>query len=63
MVLKLLSDHPNVTLHTQKNFGKFIQLLTWEGMLTGDLEKLNMKEIQVSDFLDELPKSIFTIAE
>ena len=61
--LKLLSDHPNVTLHFVKTSENLSDFLTREGMPPGDLEKLDMKSIGVSDFYDDLPKTTFTLAE
>jgi transposase InsO family protein len=61
--LKLLSDHSNVTLHFVKTSENLSDFLTREGMPIGDLEKLDMKTIEVSDFYDKLPKSTFTLAE
>ena len=61
--LKLLSDHPNVTLHFVKTTENLSDFLTREGMPPGDLEKLNIKQVEVSDFYDNLPKATFTLAE
>ena len=61
--LKLLSDYPLVTLHFVRTTDNLADFLTREGLPSGDLEKFNLKDVQISDFYDELPKPEFTLAE
>jgi hypothetical protein len=43
-----------------KNLSDF---LTREGLPPGDIEKLNLKNTQILDFVDHLPKEEFTLKE
>ena len=61
--LKLLSDYPNLTLHFIRTNENLADFLTREGLPPGDLQKFNIKDIQISDFSNELPKSEFTFQE
>ena len=61
--LKLVSDYPNVTLHFVKSGQNLADFLTRAGLPEGDLPKFNIKNVQVVDFFDELPKPNFTLAE
>jgi hypothetical protein len=62
-VLKLLSDYPLVTLHFICTTANLADYLTRQGLQAGDLEKLNLKSIQIDDFYDQLPKKEFTLTE
>ena len=58
--LKLLVDFPKVKLHficTTENLSDF---LTREGLPKGDLERSNVKAMEIADFYDELPQSEYT---
>ncbi|MBG0744848.1 MAG: DDE-type integrase/transposase/recombinase [Cylindrospermopsis raciborskii KL1] len=61
--LKLISDYPNVTLHFIRTNENLADFLTREGLPPGDLQKFNIKDIQISDFSHELPKAEFTFQE
>jgi len=61
--LKLLSDYPLVNLHFVKTTENLADFLTREGMLTGDLEKLNIHDVTITNFHEKLPKETFTLAE
>ena len=61
--LKLVSDYPNVTLHFVKSGQNLADFLTRAGLPEGDLPKFNIKDVQIKDFFDELPKAEFTLAE
>jgi hypothetical protein len=37
--------------------------LTREGLLPGDFEKFNLKDLTIDDFYDQLPKTNFTLME
>ena len=62
-VLKLLSDYPMVTLHFIRTTANLADYLTRQGLPSGDLEKFNIKQIDVVDFYDKLPKHEFTLQE
>ena len=62
-VLKLLSDYPLVTLHFIRTTSNLADYLTRQGLPPGDLEKFNIKQIEVQDFYDQLPKNEFTLQE
>ena len=55
-VLKLLSDYPMVTLHFIRTTANLADYLTRQGLPTGDLEKFNIKQLDIVDFYDKLPK-------
>jgi hypothetical protein len=61
--LKLLSDYPNVTLQFVRTTENLADFLTREGLLPGDAEKFNLKQIQIKDFYKDLPKTNFTLTE
>jgi hypothetical protein len=61
--LKLKSDYPNVTLRFVRTTENLADFLTREGLPPGDLEKFNIKNVQIADFYEELPKQTFTFAE
>ena len=61
--MKLVSDYPNVTLHFIKSGQNLADFLTCAGLPEGDLPKFNIKDVQIKDFFDELPKVEFTPAE
>jgi len=61
--LKLISDYPMVVLHFVRTTENLADFLTREGLPNGDLERFNLKEIQISNFYDKLPKTEFTLAE
>jgi hypothetical protein len=61
--LKLISDYPLVTLHFVRTSENLADFLTREGMVPGDAEKFNLKDIEIKDFYSELPKSEFTLQE
>ena len=61
--LKLLSDYPLVTLHFVRTSDNLADFLTREGLPEGDLERFNLKGIEISDFHDKLPQQTFTLTE
>jgi len=61
--LKLLSDYPLVNLHFVRTTENLADFLTREGMLKGDLDRLNIKEIKIIDFYEHLPKPNFSLPE
>jgi hypothetical protein len=61
--LKLLSDYPLVTLHFIRTTENLADYLTRQGLPRGDLEKLSLKNVQVLDFYDKLPKEEFSLTE
>jgi len=61
--LKLISDYPLVTLHFVRTTENLADFLTREGLPPGDLERFNLKNIEISDFYDKLPKVEFTLTE
>ena len=61
--LKLISDFPNVTLHFIRTNENLADFLTREGLPPGDLQKFNIKNVQISNFAAELPKEEFTFLE
>jgi len=62
-VLKILSDYPQLTLHFIRTSSNLADYLTRQGLPEGDLEKLNIKNIEIKDFYNELPKQEFTLQE
>jgi hypothetical protein len=62
-VLKLVSDYPQVSLHFIRTNANLADYLTRQGLPPGDLEKLNLKTVEVQDFYDVLPKKDFTLTE
>jgi hypothetical protein len=62
-VLKLLSDYPLVSLHFIRTTDNLADYLTRQGLPVGDLEKLNLKHVDVKDFYGKLPKKDFTLME
>ena len=62
-MLKLLSDYPMVTLHFIRTTANLADYLTRQGLPTGDLEKFNIKQLDIVDFYDKLPKHEFTLQE
>jgi hypothetical protein len=62
-VLKLISDYPHVQLHFVRTTENLADYLTRQGLPRGDLEKLSLKDIEISDFYDKLPKHDFTLEE
>jgi len=62
-VLKLISDYPLLKIHFIRTTENLADYLTRQGLPAGDLEKLNLKNIQVTDFYDKLPKPDFTFEE
>jgi hypothetical protein len=62
-VLKLISDYPQVTLHFVRTTENLADYLTRQGLPKGDLEKLNLKNIEVKDFYDKLPKIEYSLRE
>jgi Reverse transcriptase (RNA-dependent DNA polymerase)/RNase H-like domain found in reverse transcriptase len=61
--LKLLSDYPLVTLHFVRTSDNLADFLTREGLPEGDLERFNLKGIEIPDFHDKLPQQSFTLTE
>ena len=61
--LKLLSDYPQVKLHFVRTTENLADFLTREGLPTGDLDKFNIKDVNIRDFHAELPKETFTLQE
>ncbi len=62
-VLKLLSDYPLVILKFIRTTANLADYLTRQGLPTGDLKKFNIKQIEVQDFYQKLPKNEFTLQE
>jgi len=62
-VLKLLSDYPSVVLYFIRTNSNLADYLTRQGLPAGDLPKLNLDQIQIKDFSQELPKQEFTLQE
>ena len=62
-VLKILSDYPLVTLHFVRTTANLADYLTCQWLPPGDLEKLNLKNIEIKDFHHLLPKPEFTLQE
>lgn len=62
-VLKLLSDYPLVKLYFVNTNANLADYLTRQGLPTGDVEKLNLKHIEIKDMYKHLPKHEFTLAE
>jgi RNase H-like domain found in reverse transcriptase/Integrase zinc binding domain len=62
-VLKLISDYPLITLHFIRTNENLADYLTRQGLPKGDLEKLNLKNVTVTDFYDKLPKETFSLSE
>ena len=61
--LKLLSDYPQVNLQFVRTTENLADFLTREGLPPGDVEKFNLKSIEISDIYENLPKTTFTLAE
>ena len=55
-VLKLLSDYPLISLHFIRTTENLADYLTRQGLPKGDLEKLLLKDIEIKDFYNKLPK-------
>ena len=62
-VLKLLSDYPLINLHFIRTTDNLADYLTRQGLPRGDLEKLSLKNLEIKDFYDALPKHDFTLKE
>ncbi len=60
---KLVADYPLVEVHFIRTTENLSNFLTREGLPHGDLERFNVKDVQVSDFYDQLPKLTYTLAE
>jgi hypothetical protein len=52
-----------VTLHFVRTTENLADYLTRQGLPKGDLEKLNLKNIEVKDFYDKLPKIEYSLRE
>jgi len=61
--LKIISDYPQLVFYYVKTTDNLADFLTREGMPAGDIEKFNLKDIEIKDFYDELPKHDFTVSE
>jgi len=61
--LKVIGDYENVTIKFVKTTENLADFLTREGLPVGDIEKLNLKNIKINDFVDYLPKDTFTLKE
>ena len=61
--VKLISDYPLVTLHFIRTTENLSDFLTREGLPAGDLERFNVKDAQICDFYDQLPKLTYTLEE
>jgi hypothetical protein len=61
--LKLLSDYPLVNLQFVRTSENLADFLTREGLLPGDFEKFNLKDLTIDDFYDQLPKTTFSLME
>jgi hypothetical protein len=62
-VLKLLSDYPQVILVFIRTKDNLADYLTRQGLPKGDLNRLSIKNIEITDFHDKLPKEEFTLHE
>ena len=62
-VLKLLSDYPLVTLHFIRTTANLADYLTRQGLPKGDLNKIGLKNMEIENFHDKLPKETFTLEE
>jgi len=60
---KVSSDFPLLILHFIRSASNFADFLTREGMKKGDVERFNVKDVNISDFTNDLPKDTFTLAE
>ena len=60
---KLASDYPLLSVRHVKSAENLADFLTREGLPPGDIEKFNLKDVQINDFFHKLPKSTFTLAE
>ena len=61
--LKLLSDYPLIKLHFIRTTENLADFLTREGLPPGDLERFNLRDINIRDFYSELPKHDFSLPE
>ena len=61
--LKLISDYPLVTLHFVRTTENLADFLTREGLPPGDLDKFNIKNVEIQDFYKDLPKTEFSLIE
>jgi hypothetical protein len=52
-----------VTLHFVRTTENLADFLTREGLPKGDLERFNLKDINISDFYQDLPKQDFSLIE
>ncbi len=61
--VKLYTDHNNVKVKFVKTSENLADFLTREGLPRGDLEKFDLKTVEIIDFFDKLPKDEFTLSE
>ena len=63
--LKLVADHPNVSLRYVRTTENLSDFLTREGLPEGDTVKLNLniKNFSIGNLIDKLPKETFTMSE
>jgi hypothetical protein len=61
--LKLISDYPLLTLYFVSTTANLADFLTREGMLPGDMDRMNLKNVEIKDFYKELPKHEYTLME
>jgi hypothetical protein len=62
-VLKMISDYPMVVLQFVRTNSNLADFLTREGMLPGDAEKFQLKDVEIRDIFEHLPKHTFTLKE
>jgi hypothetical protein len=60
---KMIGDFENVKIRYVRTHENLSDFLTREGLPPGDIEKLNLKNTQILDFVDHLPKEEFTLKE
>ena len=59
----MIGDFENVKIRYVRTHENLSDFLTREGLPPGDIEKLNLKNTQILDFVDHLPKEEFTLKE
>jgi hypothetical protein len=58
-VLKMISDYPMVVLQFVRTNSNLADFLTREGMLPGDAERFQLKDVEIKDIYDHLLKHIY----
>ncbi len=61
--IKMNHDFSNVRLQFVRTTENLADFLTRQGMKSGDLAKLNLKNVVIDDFYDNLPKDNFSLAK